>query len=167
MRRICRYGSAMNARVFTLVVTPIVTAALSGSLLAQAPASASWDRLKAIPVGTHVHVSADSMSRTCNVATVANDALTCTKGRVVNTAHYTFLKGDVRSVKLTRYGTSTAVGVGAGAAVGAVGAAAVTSGGRDTLAGAVYPFFGVPAAILGGVIMGTTDALSGPTVYRR
>ena len=128
----------------------------------------NWDRLKALPAGTRMHVSGDRMTRTCTLDHVTDDELVCSKGRVVNSAHYTFSRQEVSSVKLTRYGVSTAAGLGIGAAAGAIIPAAVLKGGGFLdFKGAAVTIFSVAGGVAGALITGPTDAFRGPTVYRR
>lgn len=136
---------------------------LSAALAAaQTPAAGTnWDHLKALPAQTRLHVSADRGGHTCSLVSVDDTALLC--GR------YTFQRADVKSVKLTRYGTSygvgTAVGAGAGAGVGL----ALVSG--DSF---FHDDKGKAAAIglllggaVGALISGPADLFKGPTVYLR
>ena len=141
------------------------------TVLAQAPQPASgWERLKALPVQTRVHVSADRMSRTCTLISVDDDTLVCSKSRLVSTAHYTFAWEEVRSVKLTRYIASTLVGIGVGAGAGAaVGYATNPPRKNDILdfSSIARWAFTIGGATVGGAAGGPTDFLRGPLVYQR
>ena len=128
---------------------------------AQSPAAGSnWDHLKALPVHTRLHVSADHMSHTCYLLSVDDAALMC--GR------YTFLRAEVRTVKLTRYGTSyglgAAVGAGAGAGIGlAVIGGTIVQNDKGKGAGIGLAL----GAGIGALAAGPADLFRGPTVYRR
>lgn len=126
---------------------------------------ASWDHLKALPSGTRMHVHGDRMTRTCTLDRVTDEELICSKGRVVDTAHYTFPRAEVEHVKLTRYTLSTIGGLGIGAGAGAgIAGATLKSDGFKSLGVAV---FGVGGAVAGALALGPTDAFRGPLVYRR
>ena len=81
---------------------------------------AGWDRVRHLHAGTHVHVAGDKQSKTCTLDLVDEATLRCSKG----SSQYSFLRAEVKSVKLTRYGRSTLVGMviglGAGAGIGAI-----------------------------------------------
>jgi hypothetical protein len=145
-------------------VAPIVlSCAVTTTAFAQSPAAGSnWDHLKALPAETKLHVSADKGGATCKLVTVDDATLVCGK--------HTFQKADVKSVKLTRYGTSYGVGAAMGAGAGAGIGVGVVSGGDG--------FFkndkGKAAAIglllggaVGALVTGPADLFRGPTVYRR
>lgn len=112
-----------------------------------------------------MHVHGDKLTRTCTLQAVTDDQLTCTKGRVVDTAHYTFPRAEVSEVKLTRYTASTLGGLGIGAGAGAGIAAAAFKG--DSFKSLGVAVFGVGGAIAGALLTGPADAFRGPTVYRR
>lgn len=143
----------------------------TASLAAQAPAAgASWERLKILPVHTRVHVATDRKSQVCVIDLVDDATLRCSKGP----SQYSFLRAEVKSVKLTRYTRSTLVGLGIGLGVGAgVGAIAghTQEKPNDFFPGlateAVAAIGGAVGLIAGGAIGGPTDFTRGPTVYRR
>jgi hypothetical protein len=139
----------------------------SVSLAAQ---TSDWDRLRRVPAGTHVHVAADSQSKTCAIDLIDEATLRCSKGA----SQYSFLRAEVKSVKLTRYGRSALVGavmgLGAGAGVGAAAGHAQEKPGDffPGLSTEAYAAVGAAAgALAGAAIGGPTDFLRGPTVYRR
>jgi hypothetical protein len=151
-----------------LLLGPLVQAA------AQTPADVgNWNRLKMLPAHTKVHVAGDKQSKVCSIDVVDDATLQCSKGH----SQYSFVRAEVKSVKLTRYTRSTLVGLGVGLGVG-VGVGAIAgraidppqpnafldfSGlGRD----AITVIGGVGGLIAGGAIGGPTDFLRGPTVYR-
>jgi hypothetical protein len=129
------------------------------SVVPASPAVAEndWQRVKHLPVRTKVHIDADKKGRTCLIDAVDDVSLTCSskgKGSI-------FPRTDIKSVKLTRYGWSTLVGLGMGFGIGAAIAA---TGPRDSLGrggAAGIVIIALP------VITGTTDMLRGPVVYRR
>jgi hypothetical protein len=152
-----------------LLLGPLVHAA------AQTHAEAgNWNRLKALPAHTKVHVAGDRQSKVCAIDMVDEATLQCSKGH----SQYSFVRAEVKSVKLTRYTRSTLAGLGIGLGVGAgvgaiVGRAAdppqpnafldFSGLGRD----AITAIGGVGGLIAGGAIGGPTDFLRGPTIYRR
>jgi len=143
----------------------------SGLLAAQAPSGdAGWDSVRHLHAGTHVHVAGDKQSKTCTLDLVDEATLRCSNG----SSQYSFLRAEVKSVKLTRYGRSTLVGtvigLGVGAGVGAIVGHAQEKPndffpGLSTEASAAIG--GAVGAIAGAAIGGPTDFLRGPTVYRR
>lgn len=143
---------------FATSVMAITTAAIG-----QAPAAGSnWDHLKALPAQTRIHVSGDKGGATCKLFSVDDATLICGK--------HTFQRADVKSVKLTRYGISTAVGAGIGAGVG-VGVGIGLAGGKDSFFGDDKGEFAAAGAgigaVIGGLVTGPADLFRGPTVYRR
>lgn len=143
-----------------LVCSGIISCAAQTS----APGS-NWDHLKALPSGTRMHVHGDRMARTCTLDRVTDDELVCSKGRLVDTARYTFPRGEVAEVKLTRYTLSTLGGLGIGAGAGAgIAGAAIRSDSFKSLGVAV---FGVGGGLAGALALGPADAFRGPLVYRR
>jgi hypothetical protein len=145
--------------------------AASTGLLGQAPtAGSNWQRVEQLPLHTHVHIASDKMGRVCAVDSVDEESLSCSAGRLVNTAHYTFPRGEIKSIKVTRYVLSTVGGAGIGAGVGVVIGAAATSGKNSTIGitrGQVVGIVAGIGGIAGAVICGPTDLLRGPTIYRR
>jgi hypothetical protein len=147
---------------------------LLGSLVhasAQAPAAgANWERLKAVPLHTRVHVAADTKSQVCAIDLVDDVTLRCSKG----SSQYSFQRAEVKSVKLVRYTRSTLVGLGIGLGVGA-GAGAIAGHTQekpnDLFPGlateAVAAIGGAVGLIAGGAIGRATDFTRGPTVYLR
>ncbi len=152
--------------MFKTLLCLLAFSSIAVSAASQTPTpGTNWDHLKALPAGTHMHVSGDKLSRTCVLDAVTDDQLTCSKGRVVNTAHYTFTRAEVQSIKLTRYTLSSVAGFGIGAGAGAgISAAAFKSDSFKSLAVAVFT---VGGGVAGALITGPTDAFRGPTVYRR
>jgi hypothetical protein len=143
----------------------------SASLAAQTSAAGgSWGRLKHLPAGIKVHVSADQQSKTCRIDLVDDATLRCSNG----SSQYSFVRAEVKSVKLTRYGRSTlvgaAIGLGAGVGVGAIAGHAQEKP-NDFFPGLSTEAFaavgGAAGVIAGGAIGGPTDFLRGPTLYRR
>ena len=150
---------------FVLLLGPLVHA--SG----QTPADVgNWNRLKMLPAHTRVHVAGDKESKVCSIDVVDDATLQCSKGH----SQYSFVRGEVKSVKLTRYTRSTLVGLGVGLGVGAgVGAIA---GHTQEKPGDWFPRLATEAFAAvggaGGLLVGAgvgagTDFMKGPTVYRR
>ncbi|MGD0649198.1 MAG: hypothetical protein ABR971_14520, partial [Acidobacteriaceae bacterium] len=83
-------------------------------------------------------------------------------------------RAEVKSVKLTRYGRSTLVGLGIGLGVGA-GVGAIAGHAQEQpndffpgLSTEAYAAVGGSAGAIAGAAIGApTDFLRGPTVYRR
>lgn len=155
-----------------LFVIPVFCAVfVSAHLMAQAPVGgADWKRVEQLPLHTKVHVSSDKMGRVCMVDSVDEGSLTCSAGHVVNTAHYTFSRAEIKSIKVTRYVLSTIGGAGIGAGVGAIIGAAGTQGDNDRIGitrGQVVGIVTLIGGVVGAAIGGPTDFLRGPTVYRR
>jgi hypothetical protein len=135
-----------------------------------AAAGSNWQRVQQLPLHTRVHVSADSKSRLCSIDKVDETQLICSAGRVVESSHFTFQRGDIKSIKLSRQMRSTLVGAGVGAAAGAVIGVAINQGPNQfihfsnaTVAGVAAIILAVPGAFVGLA----TDFARGPTVYRR
>jgi hypothetical protein len=148
----------------------LVVLFLWGASVSLAGQTSDWERLRRLAAGTRVHVATDNRSKTCSVDLIDEATLRCSKGA----SQYSFLRADVKSVKLTRYGRSTLVGLGIGLGAGAgVGAAA---GHAQEKPGDLFPGLSTEAyaaigaaagALAGAAIGGPTDFLRGPTVYRR
>jgi hypothetical protein len=144
---------------------------VTASLAAQSTATGgSWDRVRHLPAGTRVHVAGDKQSKMCALDLVDDATLRCSKG----SSQYSFVRAEVKSVKLTRYTRSTLVGLGIGLGVGA-GVGAIVGHAQekpdDFFPGlsteACAAVGGAAGAIAGAAIGGPTDFLRGPTVYRR
>jgi hypothetical protein len=143
----------------------------SVSLPAQAPpGDAGWERVRHLQAGSHVHVAGDKQSKTCTLDLVDESTLRCSKG----SSQYSFARDEVKSVKLTRYGRSTLVGLGIGLGVGA-GVGAIAGHAQEKpndffpgLSTEAYAAIGGAAGLVaGGVIGRVTDFARGPTVYLR
>ena len=148
----------------------LVVLFVCGASVSLAAQTSDWDRLRRVPVGTRVHVAADSQSKTCAIDLIDEATLRCSK----DASQYSFLRADVKSVKLTRYGRSTllglGIGLGAGAGIGAAAGHAQEKPGDffPGLSTEAYAAVGAAAgALAGAAIGGPTDFLRGPTVYRR
>ena len=148
----------------------LVVLFVCGASVSLAAQTSDWDRLRRVPAGTRVHVATDNRSKTCSVDLIDEATLRCSKGA----SQYSFLRADVKSVKLTRYGRSTLVGtvigLGVGAGVGAIVGHAQEKPndffpGLSTEASAAVG--GAVGAVAGAAIGGPTDFLRGPTIYRR
>lgn len=154
-----------------MMLVVLLLCGASASLAAQAPSlDAGWDRVRHLPAGTRVHVAGDKQSKTCALDLVDDATLRCSKGN----SQYSFVRAEVKSVKLTRYTRSTLVGMGIGLGVGA-GVGAIVGHAQekpdDFFPGlsteACAAVGGAVGLLAGGAIGGPTDFLRGPTVYRR
>ena len=139
MRFIAKASAIALFAVFSLTATAFAEKPSLGD---------TWSHIAALPPSTHLHVASDKKGRTCFLISSDDEKLVCSNGKGSSGSSYTFTRAEVKSVKLTRYGRSTLVGLlvggGAGAGIGAaVGLAA------------------------GGGIGGPTDWLRGPTIYLR
>ena len=148
----------------------LVVLFVCGASVSLAAQTSDWDRLRRVPAGTRVHVAADSQSKTCAIDLIDEATLRCSK----DASQYSFLRAEVKSVKLTRYGRSTllglGIGLGAGAGIGAAAGHAQEKPGDffPGLSTEAYAAVGAAAgALAGAAIGGPTDFLRGPTVYRR
>jgi len=152
-------------------VSPILLCLLASLVQGQtAAAGSNWQRVQQLPLHTRVHVSADSRSRLCSIDQVDETQLTCSAGRVVETSHFTFQRGDIKSIKVSRQMRSTLVGAGVGAAAGAITGVAINQGPNQFIHFSNASVAGVGAIILAvpGAFVGlATDFARGPTVYRR
>jgi hypothetical protein len=144
---------------------------VTASLAAQSSTTGgSWDQVRHLPAGTRVHVAGDKQSKTCAIDLVDDATLRCSK----ESSQYSFVRAEVKSVKLTRYTRSTLVGLGIGLGVGA-GVGAIVGHAQekpdDFFPGlsteACAAVGGAAGAIAGAAIGGPTDFLRGPTVYQR
>jgi len=153
-----------------IMLCVMLLCAAPAPLVAQASGGGSWDRVRHLPAGTRVHVAADNQSKTCALDLVDDATLRCSKG----TSQYSFARAEVKSVKLTRYGRSTLVGLGIGLGVGA-GVGAIAGHAQEKpndffpgLSTEAYAAIGGTAGLVaGGVIGRLTDFTRGPTVYLR
>jgi len=124
------------------------------------PAGSNWQHVQVLPVGTSINVKARSSHASCKVKRVDADSLTCTDKKDI-----AFQRTDVVSIKISRRGRSTLIGLAAGAGgAGAIGAAATKSdsfGGKPGAA-LVYGLLGG----LGGMTIGYFTDFSRSTVYQ-
>ena len=152
-------------------VLPISLCLLASLVQGQtATAGSNWQRVQQLPLHTKVHISADSKSRLCSIDKVDETQLTCSAGRVVETSHFTFQRGDIKSIKVSRHVRSTLVGAGVGAAAGAIIGVAINGGPNQFIHFANAEVGGAGAIVLAvpGALIGlATDLARGPTVYRR
>jgi len=166
-----------RSRVFTLSLAALLSISSSIALAQTQAEGSTWSHLAVLPSNTRVHVAADRMNKTCLLVSVDDQKLVCSTRKNFSGTTYTFVRAEVKSVKLTRYRRSTLVGVGVGAGVG-LGVGAIvgqvispqTNSWLD-LSGLVRAVVtgigGVGGLLAGGVIGATTDSLRGPTVYQR
>jgi hypothetical protein len=173
-----KLGLIRRLTVFLLLLalSPFLQAQQAAGSLIRPPAGGNWDRVKALPANTNLHISTDRGGKTCRIFAVTDDTLTCARngkaGAVLQLA-------EIKRIKLTHYGRSTLVGAGIG---GAIGATAGAIGGRTKPCpagqsfclngviigpGGLAAIFGVGGGILGGVFGGVTDMTRGSSIYVR
>src|SRR5580658_11081508 len=89
---------------------------------------AGWQRVQALSPVARIRVASDTKSATCFVVSVSDAMLTCSRSRNPTGQPLEFPRSEVKSIKFSRKGHSSTVGLliglGAGAGIGAgVGAA--------------------------------------------
>ncbi len=139
-------------------------------------AGSNWERVKALPPKTNVHLTTDQGGKTCHVFAVSDDTFTCAKG---SAAGDVIQRAQIKHIKLTHYGRSTLTGAGIGGGIGAISGAI---GGRTKPcpagqgfclngigigAGGVAAIFGVAGGLLGAAIGGPLDITRGSAIYVR
>jgi hypothetical protein len=159
-----------------LVATASVLHAQNGPASTQPKAGSNWERVKALPVQTNLHITSDHGGKTCRIFAVTDDTLTCAKG---SNPGAILQRAEIKHIKLTHYGRSTAVGAAIGAGIGATAGAI---GGRTKPcptgqtfclnglgigAGGVAAIFGIGSGILGSAIGGPLDITRGSSIYTR
>lgn len=130
----------------------------------------TWDHLKSLSPHAHMHVAADHSGATCYFISVDDQTLTCGRHDGSSKGQHLFPRAEVKSVKLTRRGLSTAGGLGIGfAAGGLIGVAAIRPdpSGFDLGLGAARASAAVVGGLAGAIVGGTTDMFRGPVIYRR
>ena len=120
-----------------------------------------------MPAHSYLHVSADTGGKTCYLIAVDESTLTCGRSDGKPKGQRVFQKSEVKMVKLTRYGVSTAAGAGIGAGVGAAVGFGMTQNPNGWFNGAVRGVLAVFGGVAGAAVCGPTDAFRGPVVYRR
>jgi hypothetical protein len=132
--------------------------------------SADWGRVQRLAAGTEVRVRTDDGSIECAFVAADDKSLTCVgrrRGLLGGKMSRTLARADVLWIKRSRRELSTvavvAIGVGAGAAIGA-GVDASAKGGDDPhlLTGV----FGILGGVLSIPFAARNDMLAGPYVYR-
>jgi len=166
-------------------ILPLVLFALSSMLRAQPtppaamqpPAGGNWERVKALPAGTKLHITTDHGGKTCRVFAVTDETLTCAKGG--NKAGAVLQRTEIKHIKLTRYVRSALVGAGIGGGIGAISGAIAGRGSSNPCAaaicisdigsgpGSIAEIFGISAGVVGSVVGGTTDFARGSSIYTR
>ena len=137
---------------------------------ASAPLSDGWNHVKSLQAHQHMHVAADHGGSTCYFISADDASLTCGRRDGGQKGQHVFPRADVKSIKLTRRGISTAGGLGIGlVAGGVIGAAAIRPdpSGFNLGLGAARAGAAVIGGIGGAVVGGTTDMFRGPVIYRR
>lgn len=152
-----------------LVVTVLLLTGSSaqGQQHSQAPLPGSnWERVRALPANSMVYVDASSHHGRCSLEAVDAESLTCTSGKKDSVVQ----RADIKSIKLSHRGRSTALAAGVGAGIGAILGAAGTSSGNGggfivINRGAVAAVGAVGGALIGAPIGYFTD-LNRSTIYR-
>ncbi|WP_035347216.1 hypothetical protein [Edaphobacter aggregans] len=129
-----------------------------------------WDAVKRIPSDRLIRVRSSHRFTVCNFDSADDGSLTCTERHTVffvptkSSRH--FLRSEVQSVRLSRQGVSTVlgmvIGAGAGAGIGAGIDASSSTREDGHLATAVMTLLG---GVIGTGIGRHTDFLAGPTIY--
>ena len=158
-------------RIFALLLAAdllVCASAAQAQANALAPKSgedlSSWKRVQALPVRTKVHITKDHGGTTCRIFAVSEDTLTCAS-YPGNSAGKLIQRSEVKRIKLTREGISTAAGAGSGLGAGALIGVAETR--NAILRGVAVGLFAAIGAASGALIGGTTDFTRGPTIYVR
>ena len=138
-----------------------------------------WHHVQVLPTNTKVRITSDTKTVECAIDSVDDQQLTCSRSHMAGAAHYVFPRAEVKKIKLSAKGRSTAggaaIGIAVGAGAGAGIGAAVNSG---TSGSYLHVSGGKSAAVgaaLGGIILGgvgaavghSTDLFAGPVVYSR
>jgi hypothetical protein len=122
------------------------------------PAGSNWQHVQALPAGTEVYLNAKSRHIVCTIKSTTADALTCTERAKDDIV----ARSEISSIKITRSGRSTLIGLGVGTGTGAVLGAV---GCRGDWQGGCAKVFGLILGLAGTVIGYTTD-FSRSTVYK-
>ena len=172
------FGLAMSAWVLTsfLVLSSAAYAHQRPAADVQPVAGGNWERVKALPVKTRLHVTTDHGGKSCQVFAVSDDALTCAKG---GGAGLVLQREEIKHIKLTHYVRSTLVGGAIGGGIGATAGAIAGRtkpcptgqgfclGGIGIGPGGVAAIFGVGAGVVGSAVGGLTDMTRGSSIYAR
>src|ERR1035441_6649794 len=94
----------------TSLLSLVLVSALSAHAAqqpAQPLAGSNWQHVQVLPAGTSINVKARSSHASCKLKSVDADSLTCTDKKDI-----VFQRTDVVSIKISRRGRSTLVGLG-------------------------------------------------------
>lgn len=159
-----------------LAACPSLRAQSTPPAAPQPQAGANWERVKALPPNTRLHVTTDHGGKSCRIFAVADDTLTCANGK---SSGAVLQRAEIKHIKLTHYVRSTLVGAAIGGGIGATsGAIAGRSkpcsnsqtfclNGIGIGSGGVAAIFGVAAGVVGGAVGGATDLARGSSIYTR
>ena len=118
VHRKCCQSIASRILVLALSVVTISNGTIKVAQAETQGEGSARSHLSALPAGTHIHIAADQMRKTCFLASVDDVKLVCTKRKNLSGTNYTFARTEIRSVKLVRYRRSTLAGLGIGLAAG-------------------------------------------------
>src|ERR1039458_2782551 len=102
----------------TSLLSLVLVSALSARAAqqpAQPLAGSNWQHVQVLPAGTSISVKARSSHASCKLKSVHADSLTCTDKKDI-----VFQRTDVVSIKISRRGRATLVGLGIGGGLGAI-----------------------------------------------
>lgn len=136
----------------------------------------NWERVKALPMYTNLHIATDHGGKSCRVFAVTEETLTCAKG---GRAGSVLQRAEIRHIRVTHYGRSTLVGAAIGGGIGAMAGAitgkrqpcsnpqSICLNGIGAGPGGVAAIFGAAGGLLGGVVGGLADLSGGRSIYIR
>ncbi|MDP9051846.1 MAG: hypothetical protein M3O31_14170 [Acidobacteriota bacterium] len=131
----------------------------------QPVAGSNWQHIQVLPAGTSINVKARSSHASCKVKSVDADSLTCTDKKDM-----VFQRTEVVSIKISRRGRSTLVGLGIGGVLGAaIGAAATPSCKGQSFCIVSKGGGAVVLGVLGGAVgtaIGVATDFTRSTVYK-
>ncbi len=122
--------------------------------------------MRALPVGTQVHISAATRHALCELTAVDEERIACSQDTGVGTRALTFARSEVRLIKLARRGRSAVLGASIGAGAGAL------AGGIEGARSNYFAFKGAYALIyafaggFAGAPAGYLTDFSASTIYR-
>ena len=148
-------------------LSPVAALAQSSSSAATAaPAGSDWQHVKALPIGTYLHVYGQKKKSLCTLTAIDDESLTCSRDTGVGTKPVSFQRAEIRTIKIARRGHSALIGA---AALGAAGAAAGSIQGATSnyfvVHGAWSMIYGF-AGLFAGAPIGYISDFSASTVYR-
>jgi hypothetical protein len=134
------------------------------------PEGANWKHVQALPPNTRIDIKAQGRHESCSLVGVDDESLQCTR-KPGSSSVDTFLKGEIKSIKLPKRGRSALIGAAVGGtALGVAGFVSTTSSsdgffGPNFLRGPTTAVGALGGALIGGSIGALTD-FSKSTVYK-